>query len=196
MATVAVFIALGGSAYAFQLGKNSVGAKQLRKNAVTTAKVKKEAITAAKVRRGALTGAQINSSTLGVVPTAQTSNGLSPPEAWHEVGAPGEPAFYAPDHWHSSIIRVFPTVAFYKDHEGVVHLRGLAEGGIGNIIFTLPPRYRPGNQVSFVVICFGESSCATSPNVGHLTIDIDGEVLGPSGAKQFGLDGITFRAEA
>jgi hypothetical protein len=41
MATVAVFVALGGVSYAAtQLPKNSVGAKQLRKNAVTGAKVK------------------------------------------------------------------------------------------------------------------------------------------------------------
>ena len=70
MATVAVFIALGGSAYAFHLGKNSVGAKQLKKNAVTTAKIKNEAVTAAKVKEGTLTGAQINASTLGEVPAA------------------------------------------------------------------------------------------------------------------------------
>jgi hypothetical protein len=41
MATVAVFIALGGVSYAAtQLPKNSVGAKQLKKDAVTGAKVK------------------------------------------------------------------------------------------------------------------------------------------------------------
>ena len=36
MATIAVFIALGGASYAAtQLPKNSVGSKQLKKNAVT-----------------------------------------------------------------------------------------------------------------------------------------------------------------
>jgi len=40
MATVAVFIALGGGAYAVGVAKNSVGKKQLKKNAVTGAKVK------------------------------------------------------------------------------------------------------------------------------------------------------------
>jgi hypothetical protein len=57
MATVAVFIALGGASYAAtQLPKNSVGAKQLRKNAVTTAKIKNGAVTAKKVKDGSLTG--------------------------------------------------------------------------------------------------------------------------------------------
>ena len=61
MATIAVFVALGGSAYAaIQLPKNSVGSKQLKKNAVTTAKVKD----------GAITGQKIKLSTLGTVPSA------------------------------------------------------------------------------------------------------------------------------
>jgi hypothetical protein len=41
MATIAVFLALGGGAYAaLKLPKNSVGSKQLKKNAVNSAKVK------------------------------------------------------------------------------------------------------------------------------------------------------------
>jgi hypothetical protein len=71
MATIAVFIALGGASYAaLKLPKNSIGSKQLKKNAVTTAKIKNEAVTAAKVKKGALTGAQIDALTLGTVPNA------------------------------------------------------------------------------------------------------------------------------
>jgi hypothetical protein len=81
VATLALFVALGGASYAaFKVPKNSVGLKQLRKNAVATAKIrneavtnekiKNEAITAEKVRAGSLTGAQINASTLGEVPAA------------------------------------------------------------------------------------------------------------------------------
>ena len=102
MSTMCLFLLLGGGAYAAgHLGKNSVGTKQLKKNSVTTAKIKKQAVTAAKVKKGALTGAQINASTLGTVPsaqtseTAQTANRIAAPEAWHEVGAPGEPPLEA-----------------------------------------------------------------------------------------------------
>jgi len=71
MATIAVFIALGGASYAaLKLPKNSVGAKQLKKGAVTAAKIKNETVTASKVKKGTLTGAQINTSTLGTVPSA------------------------------------------------------------------------------------------------------------------------------
>jgi hypothetical protein len=71
MATIAVFIALGGASYAaITVPKNSVGTKELKNNAVTTAKIKNEVITAAKVKNGTLTGAQVNASTLGPVPVA------------------------------------------------------------------------------------------------------------------------------
>jgi hypothetical protein len=71
MATIAVFIALGGASYAaLKPPKNSVGSRQLKKGAVTEAKIKNEAVTAAKVRKGTLTGTQINASTLGEVPAA------------------------------------------------------------------------------------------------------------------------------
>jgi hypothetical protein len=66
MATVAVFITLGGGAYAAtQLPNNSVGTKQLKNGAVTTTKIK----------NGAVTGAKIKLSTLGTVPKAATVGG-------------------------------------------------------------------------------------------------------------------------
>jgi hypothetical protein len=64
MATVAVFIALGGASYAaVKLPKNSVGTKQ----------IKKEAITGAKIKNGAVTGAKIAITSLGTVPSATTA---------------------------------------------------------------------------------------------------------------------------
>lgn len=46
IACVALFVALGGVAYAAVLPKNSVGTKQLKKNAVTSAKVKDHSLQA------------------------------------------------------------------------------------------------------------------------------------------------------
>ena len=55
MATIAVFIALGGASYAAtQLPKNSVGTKQLKKNAVTSAKVKDGSLTMGDFGQGKL----------------------------------------------------------------------------------------------------------------------------------------------
>lgn len=72
LGVVAVFLVLGGGAYA-ALGKNSVGSKQLKKNAVVTSKIKKNAVTTAKIRNGAVTGAKVKVATLGTVPSAQNA---------------------------------------------------------------------------------------------------------------------------
>lgn len=72
---IALFVALGGGAYAaVSLPKNSVGTKQLKKNAVTGVKIKNNAITAAKVKNGSLTGSDINVATLGKVPSAANAD--------------------------------------------------------------------------------------------------------------------------
>ncbi len=49
IATIALFIALGGAAVAAGLPKNSVGTKQLKRGAVTKAKIKKGAVTSGKL---------------------------------------------------------------------------------------------------------------------------------------------------
>jgi hypothetical protein len=68
-ATIALFVALGGSAYAAtQLPRNSVGSKQIRRNAVT----------GAKVRDQSLTGSDISLSTLGKVPSAAHADSAPP----------------------------------------------------------------------------------------------------------------------
>lgn len=73
MATIAVFLVLGGGAAvaAGGLGKNSVGPNQLKKNAVTTAKIKNGAVTGAKIRLGSL----------GTVPSATNASTLDGADA-------------------------------------------------------------------------------------------------------------------
>jgi hypothetical protein len=56
VALAALFVALGGSAYAaFSVPKNSVGTLQLKKGAVTTKKIRNGAVTAAKINAAGLT---------------------------------------------------------------------------------------------------------------------------------------------
>jgi uncharacterized iron-regulated membrane protein len=70
-ATLALFVALGGGAYAATaLPANSVGSKQLKKNAVAAAKIKSNAVTRSKVRDNSLTGADINEASVAKVPAA------------------------------------------------------------------------------------------------------------------------------
>lgn len=71
VAYLALFVALGGTAYAAtSLPANSVGATQLKNGAVSTAKLHDQAVTGAKVANQALTGTQINVAKLGTVPSA------------------------------------------------------------------------------------------------------------------------------
>ncbi|MGA8746506.1 MAG: hypothetical protein WB507_11665 [Solirubrobacterales bacterium] len=203
MSTMAVFLLLGGGA-AFagtKLGKNSVGTKQIKKGAVTAAKIKSGSITGTQIKSGSLTGTQVNASTLGTVPTAQTANSLPAPEAWHEVGTSGQPGFM--NSWTNLTIGAIhdENVAFYKDHEGNVHLRGAVAGGTG-FIFTLPAGFRPGSGtfIRVPVACTNGTSCEK----GSSGLDIvgsnfpipadDGVLIPPAGATQVWLDGIIFRA--
>ncbi len=82
MSSIAVFLVLGGVAFAAsQLPKNSVGTKQLKNKAVTTKKIKNNAVT----------GAKVNESTLGEVPSA--TNATNAVNA--QTASVGSPAAYA-----------------------------------------------------------------------------------------------------
>ena len=77
IATVALFVALGGGAYAAtELPANSVGTKQLKPGAVTNPKLAKAAVTGSKVAAKSLTGTQIKAGTLGTVPNATNATKL------------------------------------------------------------------------------------------------------------------------
>jgi hypothetical protein len=63
---LALFVALGGSAYAAK----KIGTKEIKANAITTGKIKKNAVTTSKIKNEAVTGAKINETSLGTVPSA------------------------------------------------------------------------------------------------------------------------------
>ncbi len=70
---LALFVALGGSAYA----ASKIGTKQIKNNAITAAKIKKNAVTGAKIKNGAITGSKIKLSSLGTVPSATNAGHAS-----------------------------------------------------------------------------------------------------------------------
>jgi hypothetical protein len=200
ISTLCLFLLLaGGAAYAAShLAKNSVGSKQIKKNAVTTAKIKNGAVTTGKIKAGAvtgaqvangsLTGAQVDASTIGTVPTAERANSLPSPEAWHEVGQPGQPAFM--NDWSNFELEA-STAAFYKDAQSVVHLKGTLSGSKdATAAFFLPAGFRPSQILTFPTT--GVSAVAS------MGVFPDGEVrpfCNVSGCAPT-LDGITFRAES
>src|SRR4051812_32074139 len=74
-ATLALFVALGGGAYAATaIPANSIGSQQLRKSAVVGSKIKSNAVTGSKVRASSLTGADIKESSLAKVPSAAAAD--------------------------------------------------------------------------------------------------------------------------
>jgi hypothetical protein len=99
VAYLALFVALGGSAFAVSsLPSKSVGTKQLKSGAVTSPKIKNGAVRAAKLANGAVTaakvkndsqtGAQIDESTLGTVPDAiHSTNADRATSASHSASA-------------------------------------------------------------------------------------------------------------
>ena len=91
IAIVALIVALGGTALAAGLGKNSVGTKQLKSKAVTGPKIANNAVNGTKVANGSLSGTDINLAALGTVPnaTASTEAGNANTVAGHPASCPG-----------------------------------------------------------------------------------------------------------
>lgn len=241
VALVALVCALTGTAWA-ALGKNSVGTKQLKNGAVTSGKIKKEAVTANKIKKHSLTGNDINLAQLGTVPSATTAttatsatnavnatnaqnadnakaagtaSALTPLEAVHFVGTPGEPPFVgdaanipAGELDENAMTGVsLRAIGFYKDHEGIVHLEGDAfvGPGVGSpvsraIVFKLPPGFRPAAKTSLTFPNLeGEQSISiVGSNVSGEGQDYSGDVLLVNGGSDnlASFNGITFRAES
>lgn len=90
--------------------------------------------------------------------------GMYPPavvdSAWNVIGASGQPAFQ--NSWANFPTGGWPSMAFFRDSEGWVHLRGLVTGGVnGTTICTLPVGYRPAFPYNFNIVgsdtfAFGE----------------------------------------
>ncbi|HEV7616175.1 MAG TPA: hypothetical protein VGO36_08090 [Solirubrobacterales bacterium] len=213
-----------------QLKKNAVTAAKIKAGAVSATKIQDRSLTGAKIADGSLTGTQINASSLGTVPTAERASragsagradvatraeradvasradvanladSLPPSEPWHIVGAVGEPALM--NGWEDfSPESVMDPIAFYKDHEGVVHLKGRALGGTATHMFNLPPGFRPPEKKTIfpVVACSCPSDAFGVLNISGTTPTEpgnSGSVYVPINATVIALDGVTFRAES
>jgi hypothetical protein len=168
VALIALFVSLGGTSYAAMnsLPPNSVGTAQIKPNAVTSAKIAAGAVTASKINPAALR-----------------------PERWHEVGAPGQPAF---QNGCKNTTSTSQTVAYYKDREGVVHLKGRYDSctDTGDNAFQLPSGYRPDSLDQFPLAGSGGGGVVAVQ--GTYGSSIDGAV-GCGGSTCY-LNGITFRA--
>jgi hypothetical protein len=232
MATLAVFISLGGTSYA--VARGSIGSREIKNNAVTSTDLKNNGIRGTDLRNNTvagvdvkndgLTGADVLESSLGTVPsanaagaantanrasaantadrasTADLASNIAAPEAFHEVGAAGEPQFNT-GCANDAINPLLQSAGFYKDREGVVHLKGsFTCTGAGVIAFNLPPGYRPpsGKLHAQAAPCQVVMECGS----GTSFVAVFGSGLGggndggvaANGTTRGFLDGITFRA--
>jgi hypothetical protein len=86
---------------------------------------------------------------------------------------------------------VFNPTGYYKDDDGIVHLRGLVKtGALGTIIFTLPAGYRPAKQIICATIANNQVHRLDVTNTGSVT------TTAGMGTNAFlSIDNIHFRAE-
>lgn len=112
MATIAVFLALGGTTIAISLPKKSVGPKQLKKNAVrerhlqpgavSTDKLAEGAVTTGKLGDAAVTEAKINPSAIPLLGTLRSDQTL------RGSFNPGGYATVAEDNTKQGVSYIFP----------------------------------------------------------------------------------------
>lgn len=80
---------------------------------------------------------------------------------------------------------------YYRDHFGVVHLHGVANGAskTGDVLATLPTGFRPAARLAFRSIKAGNTQ-------GRVDVHPDGRVVDASASVGYlSLAGVTFRAE-
>jgi hypothetical protein len=82
IATIALFVALGGAAVAAGLPKNSVGTNQIKRGAVTAAKIKRGAVTSGKIAPKGVTAGKLGANAVlpgnlgnGIISTEKISDG-------------------------------------------------------------------------------------------------------------------------
>jgi hypothetical protein len=120
--------------------------------------------------------------------TVGTAKALTPPEDFHNIGTQGNPLFES----GCTNLPGQDPLGYFKDHDGVVHLRG----GWGTcapsaVVFHLPPGYRvaPGTEKVFALA--GNSSGAKLVLVGAgIAPGYDGAVYCETGNCV--VDGVTY----
>ena len=201
MATIAVFIALGGSAYAIKLKQNSVGAKQIKPNAVNGTKVADQSLSGQDVQVGSLGGQEIQDGSLGPGDVADpqpvqirdvSTSGSCFTDPGRFCGVPGSG-------WAQPLVPQ-GYAGYFVDAEGFVHLQGTVRAvntaGTEFTVFTLPSSLAPYGLADGGQLLYSAPVAASSPTTiavvkqsTHAEVNV---FFAPSN-QVVGLSGITWR---
>lgn len=205
VASLALFIALGGASYAaIKLPKNSVGTKQIKNKAVTKAKLAKGLSVRGKTGAPGVagpkgdTGAQGPKGDQGPAGADGTATPDAPATAVTSsvgtcAGTIGSFCSLAGIEW-TNFGGGFAPATYRRDARGVVHLSGLIKSpgagcgtGDGYVIFNLPAGDRPAGRLVFATV--------SNDAIGRIDVAPDGAVRCMRGNGSYvTLDGVDFLA--
>jgi hypothetical protein len=200
---VALFVALGGTAYAAGFPANVVGTKQLKANAVTQPKLASNAVDGSKIADDSIAGADVRQRTLWTVATAAHADTAAQATAAASAGTipsiPSVPSAANAD--DSSLLGGLAPAAYQRlvtgsCNKGIASIGlitpgqaacGGAYGGSGTVVNagTIQISSSPGNLLNIVLTChFG----------GKVTVGIKNITSADGTLNWFYSDGTTVNA--
>jgi len=165
--------------------------------AITTGKLADASVSNAKIALGAVDGSKIAASSVsadkimdGAVSMAKVADGaitaakIGAQEAWHLVGASGQPAFA--NGWNN--YGAYP-LSFMKDSLGFVHIQGFVSDGTDRqACFVLPVGYRiGGSELRFSAVSWDAWA--------QVQVTSAGAVIPRGGSNGWYSISVTFKAE-
>jgi hypothetical protein len=221
MATLALFVALGGAGYAaIKLPRDSVTKKQIAEDAVRASELAPDSVDSSNVLNESLVGADISDGSVGsddlsgnsVGPAALVDNSIGPEDIVNDSIGPGELADdQAPQ--SPTLEECSPGVAwatvppgnldphYWMDKHQIVHLEGAVRCPVampgGASIFQMPAPYRPVQNLVRQAqlgnaLSIAQIAVVNNPFTAGVIYD------GGSAAnteEYISLDGITYRGE-